>query len=71
MICGSDISVNSIYTGVNRLKVKKILFCKWNGCAEYGMQKALESMGYEVESITYAFNGADYSGDCLQMLGKA
>lgn len=35
------------------------------------MQKALESMGYEVESITYAFNGADYSGECLQMLGKA
>lgn len=50
---------------------KKIIFCKWNGCAEYGMQKAFESMGYEVESVTYAFNGADYSGECLELLGKA
>lgn len=46
----------------------RILFCKWNGCAEAGIEAAFRRMGYEVDSLVYPFEGSDYSQECLILL---
>lgn len=46
----------------------KVLFCKWNGCAEIGLEAALTRLGCEVDSLFYQFEGSDYSKECLQLL---
>ncbi len=48
----------------------KILFCKWNGCCEAGIEAAFVKIGYEVDSLFYNFAGADYSEECLAMLQR-
>lgn len=46
----------------------RILFCKWNGCAEIGMESAMKRLGHTVDSVQYAFEGADYSEECVNLL---
>lgn len=46
----------------------KILFCKWNGCAEQGIEAAFRHLGYETDAVFYNFPGADYSVECLALL---
>lgn len=48
----------------------RILFCKWNGCAEYGLESAWKRMGHQVSEVFYDFPGADYSQECLALLQR-
>lgn len=48
----------------------RILFCKWNGCCEAGIEAAWKRLGYQVDSLFYDFPKADYSEECLLLMQK-
>ncbi|MDE5967416.1 MAG: glycosyltransferase [Lachnospiraceae bacterium] len=46
----------------------RVLFCKWNGVCEKGIESAFVRLGFQVDSCFYEFAGADYSSECLELL---
>lgn len=48
----------------------RILFCKWNGCCEAGIEAAWKRLGHQVDALYYDFPRSEYANECLLLLQK-